>query len=102
MKSLSLLKYALLLVGVLLATACANRDYPRGQFQGYVIGFSEEEIVAKVGQPAEVDRKNPERPVLIYHAKTFDVENYNKPDPQTRIFLEKKGDKIVGAEVVFG
>ena len=104
MRLLSQWKNAVLLVGVLLAAAaCANRDYPRGQFQGYVLGFTEQEIIDKVGQPAEVDRKDPEKPVLLYKAKTFDVDNYNKPDPVTRVFMEKnKEGKVVGVDVVFG
>lgn len=44
----------------------AQSDYPREQLQGYVLGNTAEEIAAKVGQPAEVDETNPDKPILIF------------------------------------
>lgn len=92
----------LAIAGVIVLAAACKTDYPRGQFQGYVLGGTEEEIVAKVGKPAGVDKSNAEKPVLIYQDKTFDVENFNKVDLRTRVFLEKKDGKTVATEVVFG
>lgn len=88
---------------LVLAAGCAERDYPRGQFQGYVLGGTQEEIIDKVGKPVSIDAADPSKPVLIYEKKTFDVDNYNKPDARTRVFMEKKPDgKTVAVDVVFG
>ncbi len=93
---------ATVLFGLIFLAACGHRDYPRGQFQGYVLGKTQTEIVEQVGPPTSVDSAGPEKPVLVYEKKTFDVDNYNKPDPRTRIFLEMKDGKIVASDVVFG
>jgi len=88
---------------LVLAAGCGERDYPRGQFQGYVLGNTQQEIIEKVGKPTSVDTSDPNKPVLIYEKKTFDVDNMNKPDPRTRVFMEKKPDgKVVAVDVVFG
>lgn len=96
-------KSAVLLVCILIATAaCKPGDMPRGQFQGFAVDKTEEEVIAKFGQPAEVDRKNPDKPVLIYHKRTFDTDNYNTQDPKTRVIMEKNKDgKIVCTSVEF-
>lgn len=102
MSFLRRLAAASVLFGLIFLAACGNRDYPRGQFQGYVLGKTQAEIADQVGKPTSVDSANPDKPVLIFEQKTFDNENYNKPDPRTRIFMEKKDGKVVATEVVFG
>lgn len=97
-------KNAFLLVCILMITAaCTPGDMPRGQFQGFAVDKTETEIIDKFGKPAEEDRKNPEKPVLTYHKRTFDTDNYNTQDPTTRVIMEKNKDgKIVCTSVVFG
>ena len=86
------LAIAALAAGSLALAACSGGSHPRGAFAGYVVGKTEAEIIDKVGQPAEVDRSNPDAPMLVYKKKTFDVDNENKTDPVTVIFLKKEAD----------
>ena len=72
-------------------TAC-NFGHTRGMFSGKVIGKTEAEIIDTYGQPATVDRSDPERPQLVYKVKTFDPDNANRIDPETIVFLSKEKD----------
>ena len=91
----------LLAAAAVMLNACGGA-HTRGIFQGYVMGKTEAEIVDKVGKPAEVDRANPDRPVLVYKAKTFDPDNGNRVDPETAIHLKKAADgQFVAEDVSF-
>jgi hypothetical protein len=93
----------LLAAALAVTTGCGRRDYPRGQFTGYVMGKTDAEIVDKVGQPAKLDLTKPDEPVMTYNAKTFDPDNLNQADPVTRIFMKRQPDgKIIAIDVVFG
>jgi hypothetical protein len=82
--------------------ACGAKDYPRGQFSGYVIGKTEEQIIAQVGKPDTVDASNPNSPVWIYNKKTFDADNNNKGDDKVLVFMKKGADgKLVGQDTSF-
>ena len=82
--------------------ACGGGGYTRGIFQGYVMGKTEAEIVEQVGQPASVDRSNPDRPLMIYREKTFDADNGNRVDPETVVYMRKRDDgKVVADDVSF-
>jgi len=88
---------------LLVAAGCGAGTHSRGQFHGYVVGSTEEEIVSKVGKPAEVDAKDPKSPRWIYRNKTFDPDNFNKVDEKTIIILERNAEgKLVGKDVLFG
>lgn len=77
-------------------------DYPRGQFSGYVINHTEEEIVSQVGKPDEVDGSNPDRPIWVYHKKTFNVDDYNRLDDKTLVYMKKnEAGKLVGQDTSF-
>jgi hypothetical protein len=91
-----------LIATILLAAGCGG-SYSRGQFQGFVMGATEEEIVSKVGKPDEIDAKDPNRPRWIYVKKTFDPDNLNQVDAKVTVTLERdaKG-KLVGKDVLFG
>jgi hypothetical protein len=98
----------ILAVAALVATtfalaACSGSGHTRGMFTGKVMGKTEAEIVEEYGQPASVDRKSPDSPVLVYTNKTFDPDNSNRPDPETLIFLAKdaKSGKVVAADIAF-
>ncbi len=96
-------KAVLLLSLLLLIVACKKGDMPRGQFQGFAADKTEAELIEKFGKPDEEDRKDPNKPVLIYHKRTFDTDNYNTQDPKTRVVLEKNKDgKLVCTSVEFG
>ena len=90
------------LVVASLALAACQGGHTRGMFSGKVLGKTEAEIIDTYGPPASFDRKNPDSPVIVYTAKTFDPDNSNRPDPETLIFLAKDKDgKIVAADVSF-
>ena len=92
---------ALAAASILLA-ACGGGGHARGMFSGYVMGKTEGEIIEKVGPPASIDRANPEFPILVYKAKTFDPDNSNRTDPETLVYMAKdKGGKVVASEVNF-
>ena len=94
---------AVLAAGLLVVVGCGAGTRSRGQFTGYVVGSTEEEISSKLGKPAEVDAKEPNRPRWTYKAKTFDPDNSNKVDEKVIIILEKNaGGKLVGKDVIFG
>lgn len=61
-----LLQIIAVTAAMLMLAGCKS-DYPRGQFSGYVINHTEDEIVAQVGKPDEVDHSNPERPIWVYY-----------------------------------
>lgn len=95
-------KFAVLVCIVMVTAACKPGDMPRGQFQGFAIDKTVEEVIAKFGKPAEEDRKDPNKPVLIYYQRTFDTDNYNVQDPKTRVVFEKNKDgKVVCTSVDF-
>jgi len=77
------------MIAATLLAACGHGGYSRGLFQGNVVGKTEAEIKGQMGEPAEVDRQNPESPVLVYVDKTFDPDNGNKVDAKTLVFLHK-------------
>ena len=82
--------------------AGCKSDYPRGQFSGYVINHTEDEIAAQVGKPDEVDNANPERPIWVYYKKTFNVDDYNKLDDKTLVYMKKgPSGKLVGQDTSF-
>jgi len=90
------------MAAMLVLGGCGNSDYPRGQFSGYVINHTEDEIVSQVGKPHSVDNSSPDRPVWVYNKKTFDVDNYNKVDDQVLVFMKKGTDgKLVGQDTSF-
>ncbi len=94
---------AVLVAGLLVVVGCGAGTHSRGQFTGYVVGSTEEEISSKLGKPAEVDAKEPNRPRWIYKGKTFDPDNFNKVDEKVIIILEKNAEgKLVGRDVIFG
>ena len=90
-----------LLIAALVLAGC-NSDYPRGQFSGYVIGKTEDQIIAQVGKPNEIDSSNPASPVWIYKKKTFNVDDRNLVDEKTLVYLKKGPDgKLVGDDTMF-
>ena len=96
------LALAAMAAATLSLSACGGGGYTRGVFQGYVLGKTEAEIVDQVGQPAEVDRSNPDRPLLLYKEKTFDPDNSNRIDPVTVVYLRKREDgKVVADDLGF-
>lgn len=91
------------LITFLVAAGCGGGTFSRGQFQGHVVGKTEDEIVSRVGKPAEVDAKDPNKPRWIYKEKTFDPDNFNAVDSRTTIILDKDpSGKLVGRDVLFG
>jgi hypothetical protein len=89
------------MIAMLVLAGC-NSDYPRGQFSGYVIGKTEDQIISQVGKPHEVDSSNPASPVWVYNKKTFNVDDLNKVDDKTLVFMKKGPDgKLVGQDTSF-
>ena len=99
--TLRLLGIATLVAASIMLAACQG-GHTRGMFSGKVLGKTEAEIIDTYGPPVSIDRKNPDSPVILYTAKTFDPDNSNRPDPETLIFLAKdKSGKVVAADVDF-
>jgi hypothetical protein len=97
-----LIQFVFLILASLILLGCGKGGYQRGLFQGYVVGQTEEEIIAKVGKPESIDKKDPTSPRLIYKEATFDPDNMNKVDPVAIVRLEKNKDgKFVGVEVLY-
>ena len=89
-------------IATFVLAGCGASDYPRGQFSGYVIGKTEDQIVAQVGKPTSVDNSNPAAPVWTYAKKTFDVDNNNKGDDKVLVFMKKGADgKLTGQDTNF-
>jgi hypothetical protein len=102
MSNKSFSHFIFLAFAALFVLGCAKGGYQRGLFQGYVIGFTEEEIIAKVGKPDSTDKKDPNSPRMVYKEKTFDPDNMNAIDPVTIVRLEKnKEGKFVGVELLY-
>jgi hypothetical protein len=76
-------------IAATLLAACGHGGHSRGIFHGHVVGKTEAEIKALMGEPAEIDRKNADSPSLVYLNKTFDPDNSNKVDVKTTVFLHK-------------
>ena len=86
-------------VAVMTLSGCST-GHARGHFYGFVIGKTEAEIIDKVGQPVAVERANPETPIMVYNEKTFDIDNGNRIDSQTRVYLGKgKDGRVVAIDV---
>ena len=89
------------LIAMLILAGC-NSDYPRGQFSGYVIGKTEDQIIAQVGKPTEVDNSDPASPVWIFKKKTFNTDDRNAVDDKTLVYMKKGPDgKLVGQDTSF-
>jgi hypothetical protein len=100
--SLNRILQCLAVLTTLLALSGCNSDYPRGQFHGYVVGKTEEQIIAQVGKPTEVDNSNPASPVLVFKKKTFNTEDRNAVDETTLVYMKKGPDgKLVGHDTSF-
>ena len=85
-----------------IALAACSAGHTRGMFSGKVIGKTEAEIIDTYGQPAAVDRTDPDHPVLVYKAKTFDPDNANRIDPETAVFLAKEKDgRMVANDIAY-
>jgi len=72
-----------------LNTSCARADYPRGQFTGYVMNKTEDEVTEKIGKPSAVDKSNPDKAKWVYKDKTFDPDNGNKPDKEAILIFQR-------------
>ena len=89
------------LIAMLVLAGC-NSDYPRGQFSGYVIGKTEDQIIAQVGKPTEVDNSDPANPVWVFKKKTFNTDDRNAVDDKTLVYMKKGPDgKLVGQDTSF-
>lgn len=94
-------QFSTTLIALMVLAGC-NSDYPRGQFSGYVIGKTEEQIIAQVGKPAEIDNSNPNSPIWVYKKKTFNTDDRNSVDEKTLVYMKKGSDgKLVGDDTIF-
>jgi hypothetical protein len=97
------LPHLIVLTSFLLLAGCGAGTHSRGQFHGHVVGATEEQIVSKMGKPADIDAKDPKSPRWVYKNKTSDPDNFNKVDERTIIILERNAEgKLVGKDVLFG
>jgi hypothetical protein len=91
------------LAALALIAGCSAGTHSRGQFQGHVVGKTEEEIINRVGKPHEVVASDPAKPRWVYTNKTFDPDNFNQLDTKATIILERNAEgKLVGRDVLYG
>ncbi len=78
-------------VAALLAfsAGCGGGGHPRGQFTGYVMDKTEEEVSSKVGKPDAVDSTSASIVKWTYKNKTFDPDNNNQSDRETILILSR-------------
>ncbi len=78
-------------VAALLAfsAGCGGGGHPRGQFTGYVMDKTEEEVTSKVGKPDAVDNTSARIAKWTYKNKTFDPDNNNQSDKETILTLTR-------------
>jgi len=92
-RTIDRLAYLLGVVGlsvwIALVAGCADAGHPRGQFTGYVMDKTEDEVTDKAGKPDSIDKSSPERPKWVYKRKTFDPDNMNKPDAETILVFKR-------------
>jgi hypothetical protein len=92
------------LAAILLTLGCQGKggDFQRGQFMGYVMDKTEEEVAGKVGKPSSVDTASPNVVKWVYKNKTFDPDNNNQVDPEiTLIFSRDASGKLKVTQVIF-
>jgi hypothetical protein len=96
---------AMLVVATLLLTGgCQGKggDFQRGQFMGYVMDKTEEEVTGKVGKPDVVENTSANVVKWTYKNKTFDPDNNNQVDKETSlIFTRDAAGKLKVSQVVF-
>lgn len=63
--------------------------HPRGQFTGYVMDKTEEEVTSKVGKPDVVDNTSASIVKWTYKNKTFDPDNNDQSDKETILVLSR-------------
>jgi hypothetical protein len=76
----------------------------REDFKGTVMNKTPAQVQDQVGKPNAVDETDPAKIVWIYNEVTFDVDNKNKRDPQTRVIFTRSeaADKQSVIDVDFG
>ena len=94
-------QFIAVMAAALLLIGCKS-DYPRCQFAGYVVNHTEDEIVSQVCKPDEIDNENPDRPIWVYYKKTFNVDDFNRIDNKTLVYMKKnETGKLVGQDTSF-
>lgn len=91
------------IAALLLVAGCQGKggDFQRGQFQGYVMDKTEEEVSGKVGKPDAVENTG-SVVKWTYKNKTFDPDNNNQVDKETSlIFTRDASGKLKVSQVVF-
>ena len=92
------------MAAILFTLGCQGKggDFQRGQFTGYVMDKTEEEVAGKVGKPDSVDNTSANVVKWTYKNKTFDADNNNQVDPEiTLIFSRDAGGKLKVSQVIF-
>jgi hypothetical protein len=87
-----------------LSLAACGQVYSRTDFKTMVIDKSEEEVTKNVGKPKAVDASKPDHVVWKYSTATFDTDQQNRRDSETRVIFEKTGPggKLKATNVEFG
>jgi hypothetical protein len=91
-------------VASILGLAGCQPVQTRDDFKGTVMNKSPAEVEDHMGKPHAVDESDPTKIVWIYNEVTFDVENKNKRDPETRVIFTRQeaASKPNVIEVDFG
>ncbi|QJR14428.1 hypothetical protein [Usitatibacter palustris] len=77
---------------LVVAPGCSDSGYPRGQFTGYVMDKTEDEVADKAGKPDSTEKVGAERLKWVYRKKTFNPDNQNKPDVETVLTFKRDAD----------
>ena len=76
-------------VAAMLGLAGCQPVQTREDFKGTVMNKTPAEVQSHVGKPHAVDETDPSKIVWIYNDVTFNIENKNKRDPQTRVIFTR-------------
>ena len=73
---------------VAMLAACAG-SFSRGMFEGFVMGQTEDAVIAKVGKPDTAETTDPKERRFIYKARTFDSNGTGQQDVEAMVIFEK-------------
>ena len=76
------------MLAVVMLAACAG-SFSRGMFEGFVMGQTEEAVIAKVGKPDTADISDAKERRYVYKARTFDSNGTGQQDVEAMVIFEK-------------
>lgn len=87
----------------LAACGSGSSEYPfsRDSFMRGIDGMTMEEVIGKIGAPAERSSTDPSAPTITYFKKTFDSSDQTKDATTTVVFKKDAAGKFIVDKVEF-